>query len=84
MDKDGLQLRSEVQIVTALRDVERLDAHAIAREYEPFLRLRPQRNREHPTQARKAFRIPLEECVQHGLGVAVGLELMSGRFQFFS
>src|SRR5665213_907405 len=82
MNQDGLQLRTEVQIVAAARDVQRLDPHAIASQNQPVVALAPQRNRKHSPQPRETLRVPLQKRIQNRFGVAVRVETISALFQF--
>ena len=82
MDEDGLQFRAEIKILAALRKIKRLDPHAIARQHQPLGGFGPQRHREHAAHPREAIGIPLEERLQHGFGIAVGMEPAAAAFQF--
>src|SRR5579863_2425714 len=65
-----------------MRDVERFDAEAIARENQAARGFGPQSDREHAAQAGEALRIPFEKSMENGFGVRVRLETMAERFQF--
>src|SRR2546426_6870630 len=82
MEEDGLQFRAEEKVLPAAGNVERLDAHAIARKDEALAGLRPQRYRKHGSQLRETVRVPLEERSQNSLGVALRAESMAAVFQF--
>ena len=82
MHEDGLQFRSEIKIFAAPRKVKRFDAHAIASQHQPSGGLRPKRDGEHAAQALKAMGIPLEERLQHGFGIAVGIKSPAAAFEF--
>src|SRR5437899_10410016 len=82
MEEDGLQFRAEEKVLPAAGNVERLDAHAIARKDEALAGLRPQRYRKHASQLRETVRVPLEERSQNSLGVALRAESMAAVFQF--
>ena len=71
MLQDGLQFRAEIDVVAAAVVVERLDAHAVARQHQALARLGPEGHGEHSAQPRETGRVPLQERVQHRLGVAV-------------
>ena len=81
MDEDRLQLRAEEQVTAALRNVQRLDANAIARQHQPAFGIRPQRDAKHAAQPAEAIRVPFQEGVQNGLGIAVADENVPQRFQ---
>src|SRR5438874_12642665 len=61
MLKQRLQLGAKINLLAGLVEIQRLDAHAVAREHQAFLRLRPQRDSEHPPKPRKALGVPLQE-----------------------
>ena len=82
MDEDRLQFGTKEQIFSILRQVEGLDAHAIASQNQPPGGLAPQRDGEHAAHAGKAGRIPRQEGMEHGLGVAMGMKLVAESFQF--
>src|SRR5580693_8014411 len=71
MNENGFKFRTEEEIFSAPRDVKRLYTHAVARQNEPARRFAPQCDREHAPQTRKTFRVPFDECVQHGLGIGM-------------
>ena len=77
MDQDGLQLGAEKYVVATMRDVERLDAHAIARQHQPSSGVGPERHRKHAAQSVEAPRVPFQKRAQDGLGVAMRVEPMS-------
>jgi hypothetical protein len=61
--------------------MEGLDAHPVPRKDQPSLGPGKQRNREHPPQPVETARVPLREGVQHNLGVAFRMKLMSTLFE---
>ena len=65
-----------------MRDVERLDSEAIAGKYQAARRFSPERDGEHAAQAGEALRVPFEEGVEDGFGVAVDMKSVAERFQF--
>ena len=64
------------------RDVERLDAHAVAGQNQALARFGPQRQSEHAAQPRKTIRVPFEKRGQNRLGIGAGAKPMAAAFQF--
>src|SRR3981081_900940 len=62
--------------------IQGLDSETVPRENQPPCILRPNRQREHATQAREAILVPAEKGAQDYFGVAAGFEFLSVRFQF--
>ena len=62
MEKDGLEFRTEEEILSTVRDIKRLDAHAIAGQDETRARFAPNRDGKHSPQSGEAIRIPLEKA----------------------
>ena len=81
MKEDCLQLGAEVDFVTALGDVERFDADAVARQHQTPRRLFPQRHGKHAAQARETLRIPLDESVENGFGIGTGVKAVTKLFE---
>ncbi len=81
MDEDGLQLRPEKYFLAAMRDVERLDAHAIARQHQPASGVCPERHRKHAAQSAETLRVPFEKRAQDRLGIAVRVKSMAQLLQ---
>ncbi len=77
VQQDGLHLGAEVEVATAMRDVERLDAHAVADEHQAALRLGPEGGGEHAAQARERVGVPFEEGSQDGFGIAGRVETVA-------
>jgi len=65
-----------------MRDVERLDAKAIAGEDEAARGFSPERDGEHAAEAGEALGVPFKKSVENGFGVGVRNETMAERFQF--
>src|SRR5271165_4946927 len=63
--------------------IERLDSHAIARQNQPPVPLRPNREGEHAAKFGEAAEVPFEEGLQHGLGVARSRKFFSAGSQLF-
>ena len=83
MLQDRLQLRAEIQIVAAAVDVQRLDAHAVARQHQALFATRVHSATANmPRKPAKAVRVPLQKGVQNRFRVAVRLEAVPERFQF--
>ncbi len=77
MDEDRLQFGAEEQVLSVLRQVERLDAHAVSSQNEAPGRLAPQGDREHAAQAGKTSGVPCQEGIEHCLGIAMGMKLVA-------
>ena len=82
MNEDGLQFRSEIKILAALGKIQRLDPHSIASQHQPLGGFSPERHGKHTAHPRKAIRVPLEERLQNGFRIAVGMEPAPAAFQF--
>ena len=82
MHENGFQLRAEEQIRAVPRDVERLDAHAVAGQHQALARFGPQRDREHAAQPRETVGVPFEKRRQHRFGIGAGAEPVAAPFQF--
>ena len=77
MDEDGLEFGAKEQVLSVLRQVERLDAHAVSSQNEPLGRLAPQSDGEHAAHAGKTSGVPGEEGVKNGLGIAMSMKLVA-------
>src|ERR1035441_7122692 len=77
MCEDGLQLRPKKHVLAAMRDVERLDAHTIARQHQPPGRICPKRHGKHATQSAETLRVPFEEGAKDRLRIAVRVKSMA-------
>src|ERR1700737_2122005 len=82
MSENRFELRAEEKIFALVADVQRLNAHAVARQNDALLGFTPQSNGEHATQAGKAVFIPFEKCVQNGFGIGVRREAMPALLEF--
>ena len=82
MRQDRLQLRAEVQLIATARDVQRLDANSVARQHQAPAEFVQMRDREHAAQLLETGGVPLQESMQNGLGIAVGVERVPGFLQF--
>src|SRR5438552_143207 len=82
--KNGLQLRTKMQVQAGAADVQGFDAHSVTREHQPLPGLTPNRNCKHAAQTGKASNIPLEESAQHKLGIATRAETIPGLLQLLS
>src|SRR6267378_1335820 len=82
--KNGLQLRTKVQVHAGAADVQGFDTHSVTREDQPLPGLTPNRNCKHATQTGKASNIPLEKSAQHKLGIAIRAEMIPGLLQLLS
>ncbi len=63
MNQDGLQLGAEVKLFAVTRDIQRLDAYAIAGQHQPPGGVGPDADRKHAAQLLEAGRIPLQKRV---------------------
>jgi hypothetical protein len=79
--EQGLGLRAEDEAVRQPREVQRLDAEAVASEDEPPARGIPDREGEHPLEALDACRALLLVEVDDRLGVGVGPVAMALRLE---
>ena len=77
MAEDRLHLRTEVNILSAARVVERFDSHAITGENESLTGFAPDSEREHSAQFFDAGCVPLDEGVKDDFSVAGGGELVT-------
>jgi hypothetical protein len=84
MYEDALEFGGKEDVVAALHDVKRLDAEAITAEDEALARVAPQSDAKHAAQVREACSVPLEEGVQNGFSIAVGVEAMAAGFELFA
>src|SRR3977135_3600862 len=82
MSKNGFQFRAEIWLSASQMKIQGLDSETVPRENQPPCILRPNRQREHATQAREAILVPAEKGAQDYFGVAAGFEFLSVRFQF--
>ncbi len=82
LGKDTFQLRAKIKFAFMLTIVERLNAHAVARQHQPPLRLNPDGNGKHSAQARETFIAPLQKGMQDNFGIATGFKLRAVGFQF--
>src|SRR5260370_31241364 len=84
ISKNGLQLRTKMQVQAGAADVQGFDAHSVTREHQPLPGMTPNRNCKHAAQTSKAFNIPLEKSPQHKLGIAIRAEMIPGLLQLLS
>jgi hypothetical protein len=82
MSENRLELGAKEKVFALAADVQRLNAHAVACQNDPFVGFTPQSNREHATQAGKALFVPFEKGVQNGFGIGVRYETVPALFEF--
>ncbi len=82
MGEDGLQFRPEKYLLAAIGDVERLDAHTIARQHQAPSGICPQRHRKHAAQSAETLGVPFQKRVQDRLRIAVRMKAMAQLVQF--
>ena len=82
MDKEGLQLRAEEQIVILARNVKWFDPHAVTGQHDALPGLAPERDRKHSPQFGKTVFVPLQERAQHRFRVGVRFEAVPQVLQF--
>ena len=70
-----------MNVAALAREIQRLDAHAIARQHQALLRLAPDGQRKHAAHAAKAVGVPFQKGVQHDFRVAVAGETMAPLLQ---
>ena len=80
--QQSLELRAEIYIGSLPMQVQRLDSQPIPAEHQPFVRLAPERHREHAPKLPEALRIPLEKGMERDLGIAMSVEAMAEGFEF--
>ena len=76
-----LDLGGEGEAVRGVGAVERLDAHAVARQHEAAVGAVPERDREHPAQVAHEVGAVLLVEVHDRLRVALGRERVAARGQ---
>ena len=81
MDEDGLEFGTKEQILSILRQVERLDTHAVSSQNEAPDRLAPQGDGEHAAHAGKTSGVPGKEGVKHGFGIAMRVKPVAECFE---
>ena len=81
MNQNGLKLGAEEEIAARAREIERLDAHAVAGQDEPALGLAPQGYREHAAQAGETAGVPFEKSGENGLRVGAGTKAVAAPLQ---
>jgi len=84
VQEDTLKLRAEIDFAILKTVIKRLDAHTVASENEAAFGPHPDRDREHPSQPRKARATPAQEGVEDDLGIAPRFKSKSLRFQLSS
>ena len=67
--EDGFDFGSKKQVTAGTTEVERLDADAVTRQDQTFLRPDPDCESKHSTQPFKTFNTPFTKCMQHDLRV---------------
>src|SRR5262245_50081003 len=77
MTKQGLQLRTKIDIGAATIHVQRLNPEAIPAQYQTPGGLPPERQGEHTPKPREAVHIPLKEGLKGHFSVTTCLKTMT-------
>ncbi len=82
--ENRLQLGPENNVTAPAMNIQRLDAHPVARQDQPFLPRGPQRDRKHAVEPPEALRVPSEKGLQNYFCIAAGCEGVARVLQLVS
>src|ERR1700685_3348387 len=82
MREDGFYFGAEIKISLIVREIKRLDAHAVAQQYQAAAVLGPESGGVHSSQFRERASIPFKEGVEQNFGIAARMKLVPEGFQF--
>ena len=84
MHEQRLKFGSEVKLAVSFGEIQRLDAKTVASQHQSPVEMRPQRHREHTSQAGKTFGVPLDERMEQDFRISAGAEPVSQALQLAS